>query len=66
MTDILKSTRTSEPENLFINEHLTFLQYIISYVLGKAGKDFPNIISGSTTMDGEPWYNVLSVVINHE
>ena len=51
--DILNRARKKKPEDLFINECLTPMQQTISYVLRKAKRDFPNIVSGSTTFDGK-------------
>ena len=51
-TDILKRCRTSKPDNFFANESLTLARQIISYVLRKAKREFGNIISGSTTLEG--------------
>ena len=51
--DILNAARQVKPENFFVNECLTPTQKAIGYVLRKAKKEFPNIVSGSTTFDGK-------------
>ena len=51
--DVLSSARKGKPSDLFINECLTPCQQTISYVLRKAKKEFPNIISGTTTFEGK-------------
>ena len=50
--DIVMSARKNKPTNIYFNECLTPLQKTISYVLRRAKKDFPSIISGTTTFDG--------------
>ena len=51
--EILTRARKKKPEKIFINECLTPTQQTISYVLRKAKKDFPALVSGSTTFDGK-------------
>ena len=51
--DVLASARKKKPSNFFVNECLTPTQRAIGYVLRKAKKEFPSIISGSTTFDGK-------------
>ena len=51
--DVLASARKKKPANFFVNECLTPTQRAIGYVLRKAKKEFPAIISGSTTFDGK-------------
>ena len=41
-----------KPSNFYISESLTPQSETISYVLRRARKDFDQIISGSTTVDG--------------
>ena len=52
-SDVLTSARRNKAENLFVNECLTPTQQTISYVLRRAKRDFPELISGSTTFDGK-------------
>ena len=52
-TDILKRCRTAKPDNFFVNECLTPARQTISYVLRKAKREFGNVISGSTTLEGK-------------
>ena len=49
--DILKSTKNVKPANLFINESLTPICRTIHFILRKARKKYPNIISGISTYD---------------
>ena len=51
--DVLNSCRKSKPNNLFVNEFLTPSRQTIAYVLRKAKKEFPHLISGSTSFDGK-------------
>ena len=51
--DIMKACRSVKPANLFVNEFLTPQSQTIAYVLRKAKKDFPSIVSGSTTLEGK-------------
>ena len=51
--DLLNACRKKKPENLFVNEFLTPPRQSIAYVLRKAKKEFPSIISGSTSFDGK-------------
>ena len=41
------------PRNFFVNKYLTPTQRAISLVLRKAKLEFPRIVSGSNTFDGE-------------
>ena len=51
--DVLNSCRKSKPNNLFVNEFLTPSRQTIAYVLRKAKREFPHLISGSTSFDGK-------------
>ena len=51
--DILKACRTVKPPNFFANEHLTPQRQTIAYVLRKCKRQFPHIISGTTTIEGK-------------
>ena len=51
-TDILTACRRVKPANFFINEFLTPQRQTIAFVLRKAKKELPNIVSGSTTFEG--------------
>ena len=51
--DILNRARKKKPDNFFVNEHLTPMQATISFVLRKAKRDFPDLVSGSTTFEGK-------------
>ena len=42
-----------KPSKFFVNEFLTPARQTISYVLRKAKKEFPHVISGSTSFDGK-------------
>ena len=52
-SDVLKSSRTTKAPNFFVNECLTPARQTISYVLRKAKREFGNIISGSTSLEGK-------------
>ena len=52
-TDILSRARRAKMDGFYANEHLTPLQHTISYVLRKAKREFPAIVSGTTTYDGK-------------
>ena len=52
-SDVLSSARKMRIENLYINECLTSTQRMIGFVLRKAKRDHPDIISGSTTFEGK-------------
>ena len=59
-TDLMASARKKKPANFFVNECLTPTQRAIGYVLRKAKREFPNIVSGSTTFDGKHFVWVKS------
>ena len=52
-TDVMNAARKLKVEGLFFNECLTPTQRTIGYVLRQAKREFPTIISGSTTFDGK-------------
>ena len=52
-SDVIAAARRMKVQNLFINECLTPTQRKIGFVLRQAKKEFPNIVSGSTTFDGK-------------
>ena len=52
--DLLSASRTAKVDELYINEALSPPRNTIAYVLRVAKKKFPNIVSGSTTLDGKP------------
>ena len=51
--DVIARARKKKPTKLFVNESLTPMQQTISYVLRKTKRDFPNLVSGSTTFEGK-------------
>ena len=51
--DMVRSMRRLKPEGFFINECLTPTQQTISYILRAAKREFPQIVSGSTTYVGK-------------
>ena len=51
--DIVNSARKKKPADLFCNECLTPCQQTISYVLRKAKRELPDLISGSATFEGK-------------
>ena len=51
--DILFSARKKKCPDLFVNECLTPCQQTISFVLRRAKREFPDLISGTTTFDGK-------------
>ena len=51
--DLVSSARKKKPDGFFVNECLTPSQQTISYVLRAAKRQFPQIVSGSTTYDGK-------------
>ena len=51
--NIMKSCRTVKPTNLYVNEFLTPIRQTIAYVLRRAKKECPEVISGSTTFEGK-------------
>ena len=58
-SDIMLACRTMKPEKLFINECLSPIRNSIMYVLRRAKKDFPLIVSGCNSIDGNVyvWIN---------
>ena len=50
--NIMNACKTAKPERIFINENLSPARNSIMYVLRKAKKDFPDIVSGCNSMDG--------------
>ena len=50
--DLLTAARCVKPENIFINESLTAQRQTILFALRKAKREFPNVISGTSTTDG--------------
>ena len=59
-TDLMASARRKKPANFFVNECLTPTQRAIGYVLRKAKREFPHIVSESTTFDGKHFVWVKS------
>ena len=51
--EILTAARQSKVQQFFVNEHLTATQKAIGFVLRKAKREFPDVVSGSTTFDGK-------------
>ena len=51
--DILAASRRVKSQNLYANESLVPQRQSIAYALRKAKRDRPNIISGSTTIEGK-------------
>ena len=51
--DLVTSSRTKKCGDLFINEFLTPMRQTIAYVLRKAKKECPEIVSGTSTIDGK-------------
>ena len=51
-TDLIGAVKTMKPSNFYIPESLTPQNETISYVLIRARKDFDQIISGGTMVDG--------------
>ena len=51
--DVVTASRRMKADNFFINESLTPVRQTIAFVLRKAKRQFPMIISGSTTLDGK-------------
>ena len=51
--DLISASRTAKPTDFFINECLTPQRQTISYVLRRAKREFPNLISGSNSFDGK-------------
>ena len=51
-SDLIQAVKTMKPSNFYISESLTSQNETIAYVLRRARKDFDQIISGSTTVDG--------------
>ena len=52
-SDVMNAARRLKVQNLFINECLTPTQRKIGFVLRKAKREFPSIVSGSTTFEGK-------------
>ena len=50
--EILTAARQSKVQQFFVNEHLTATQKAIGFVLRKAKREFPDVVSGSTTFVG--------------
>ena len=51
--DVISSSRTKKCTDLYVNEFLTPQRQTIAYVLRKAKKECPNIVSGSSSIDGK-------------
>ena len=51
--DVVVAARKGKSPNFFINESLTPLRQSIAFVLRKARREFPTIISGASTIDGK-------------
>ena len=49
---LITASKTAKPERLHINENLFPIRKTFIYVLCKAKKQLPHIISGSTSMNG--------------
>lgn len=52
-SDVMNAARRLKVQNLFMNECLTPTQRKIGFVLRKAKREFPAIVSGSTTFEGK-------------
>ena len=50
--DLLSAARRVKPQELFLNESLTPQRQNIAYALRKAKREFPNVVSGVSTLDG--------------
>ena len=50
--DFIKSSKVLKPEGLFIKENLTATRNSILFALRKAKHEFPNIVSGCTSIEG--------------
>ena len=51
--DVLRACKAVKPTNLFVNESLTPIRQNISFALRKAKKEFPLLISGTTSLEGK-------------
>ena len=56
--DLLNACRKMKPENFYVNEFLTPPRQTIAYILRKAKREFPTLISGSTSFDGSVYVYV--------
>ena len=52
-SDLVTTSRRMKAPDFFINESLTPLRQTISFVLRKAKREFPRIISGTSTIEGK-------------
>ena len=52
-SDLVAASRRAKAKDFFINESLTPLRQTIAFILRKAKKEFPEKISGSSTLDGK-------------
>ena len=52
-SDVINAARKQKVQNFYVNECLTPTQRTIGFVLRKAKRQFPEIISGSTTFEGK-------------
>ena len=50
--DVLRACKAVKPTNLFVNESLTPIRQRISFALRNAKKEFPHLISGTTSLEG--------------
>ena len=57
--DLVTASRKKKSPNFFINESLTPQGQTIAYILRKAKREFPNIVSGSTSLDGRNFVWVM-------
>ena len=53
--DLISAAKTAKPDDLFVSENLTPTRQKIAYALRQAKKNFPNIVSGTNTMNGVPY-----------
>ena len=51
--DIISCNKSVRPNGIYINDNLTPIRRLILYVLRKAKKDFPNIVTGCSSINGD-------------
>ena len=51
--ELIAQARRNKVQGLYVNEALTPIRRSIAFALRKAKKEFPNIVSGSTKLDGK-------------
>ena len=57
--DLLAASRRKKAPNFYVNESLTPVRQTIAFILRKAKREFPRIISGSSSLEGKNYVWIL-------